>query len=232
MLMWAIILMIGPLLFGFWAQMRVQSAFKKNAKLRTTTGLTGRQVAERILQAAGIHDVTVQSVPGQLTDHYNPSNKTLNLSEWVYGQQSVAAAGVAAHEVGHAIQHAKGYAPLKLRSALVPITGIASSVFNYVILGAIFLMFMGSGMGQGMLFTAVICLAVLALFQFITLPVEFDASKRAKVILEQMGLVQSGGEARGVSQVLDAAALTYVAALVATLGNLAYYLMILLANRE
>lgn len=230
--MWAIILMIGPLLFGFWAQMRVQSAFKKNAKLRTTTGLTGRQVAERILQAAGIHDVTVQSVPGQLTDHYNPSNKTLNLSEWVYGQQSVAAAGVAAHEVGHAIQHAKGYAPLKLRSALVPITGIASSVFNYVILGAIFLMFMGSGMGQGMLFTAVICLAVLALFQFITLPVEFDASKRAKVILEQMGLVQSGGEARGVSQVLDAAALTYVAALVATLGNLAYYLMILLANRE
>jgi len=154
-----------------------------------------------------------------LGDHYDPTKKRLCLSSDVFHTPSIAALGIAAHECGHAIQHARAYAPLKWRMSIVPVTQFASQILPLVIIGGF--MFHISGL----ITLGILCYAVLAVFQLITLPVEFDASKRAKVILQQMGMIQPGGEATGVNKVLDAAALTYVAAFVAALGNLAYLIM-------
>lgn len=214
------LLLIGvPLLLGLYAQMRVSSAFGRYKKVAATSGVTGAQAAREILNAAKIHDVEVREINDMLGDHYDPMKKRLCLSSDVYNTPSVAALGIAAHEAGHAIQHARAYAPLKWRMAIVPVTQFASQMLPFVIIGG-FMFHIG-----GLISLGIICYAVLAVFQLITLPVEFDASKRAKVILQQMGMVQPGGEAAGVNAVLNAAALTYVAAFVAALGNLAYLLM-------
>ena len=214
------LLLIGvPLLLGLYAQMRVSSAFGKYKKVAATSGVTGAQAAREILNAAKIHDVEVREINDMLGDHYDPIHKRLCLSSDVYRTPSVAALGIAAHECGHAIQHARAYAPLKWRMAIVPVTQVASQMLPLVIIGG-FLFHI-----SGLITIGIICYAVLAFFQLITLPVEFDASKRAKVILEQMGMVQPGGESAGVSAVLNAAALTYVAAFVAARGNLVWLIM-------
>jgi Zn-dependent membrane protease YugP len=199
--------------------MRVSSAFGKYKKVAATSGVTGAQAAREILAAAQIHDVEVREINDMLGDHYDPIKKRLCLSSDVFRTPSVAALGIAAHEAGHAIQHARAYAPLKWRMAIVPVTQFASQILPLVIIGGFMFQI------TGLITLGVICYGVLALFQLITLPVEFDASKRAKVILQQMGMVQPGGEAAGVNTVLNAAALTYVAAFVAALGNLVYLLM-------
>lgn len=217
-------LLIGvPLLLGLYAQMRVKSAFGKYSKVRATSGVTGAQAAREILNAAQIHDVEVREINGMLGDHYDPMHKRLCLSSEVYHTPSVAALGIAAHECGHAVQHARSYAPLKWRMTVVPVTQVASQMLPFVIIGG-FLFHI-----TGLITIGIICYAVLAFFQLITLPVEFDASKRAKVILQQMGIIQPGGEASGVNAVLNAAALTYVAAFVAALGNLIW---LILASRR
>ena len=214
------LILIGvPLVLGLYAQMRVSGAFGKYKKVAATSGVTGAQAAREILNAAQIHDVEVREINDMLGDHYDPSKKRLCLSSDVYNTPSVAALGIAAHEAGHAIQHARAYAPLKWRMAIVPVTQFASQILPLVIIGGFMFHI------TGLITLGILCYAVLAVFQLITLPVEFDASKRAKVILQQMGMIQPGGEAAGVNKVLDAAALTYVAAFVAALGNLVYLLM-------
>lgn len=219
------LLLLGiPLIFGLIAQARVSGAFNKYKNLRATSGVTGAQAARDILRAAGINDVEVREINGMLGDHYDPTHKRLCLSSEVYQTPSVAALGIAAHECGHAIQHQKAYAPLKWRMAVVPVTQIASQMLPFVIFGGIFFRI------AGLIDIGIICYLVLTVFQLITLPVEFDASRRAKLILQGMGLIQPGPEATGVNRVLNAAALTYVAAFVAALSNLAYLLLIRRSN--
>ena len=212
-------LFIGPaLLLSLWASFRTKSAFNKYSKVRTARGFTGAQAAQVLLDRAGIHDVKIVPTHGYLSDHYNPTNKTLALSESVYASTSVAAVGVACHEAGHAIQHAKAYKPLALRSALVPTAGIGSSIGYMVML---FGLILGSTNMVGI--GAILFSAVLA-FQLITLPVEFDASNRAKALATEYAIVLPQ-EREGMDRVLNAAALTYVAAAVSTLMTLLYFLL-------
>jgi uncharacterized protein len=215
------LLYIGvPLIIGIWAQIRVTSAFHKWGEVRASSNITGAACAREILQAAQIHDVDVVETNDFLGDHYDPRDKRLHLSSSVYNTPSVAALGIAAHETGHAIQHAKAYAPLKARMAIVPVTMIASQMLPFVILGGLFFHI------TGLITLGIYCYLILLVFQLITLPVEFDASRRAKIILQQMGIVRSGEEVAGVNKVLNAAALTYVAAFIAALGNLLWLLSI------
>ncbi len=215
------LLLVGlPLIIALWAQFRVSSAFKKWGAVRATSNVTGAEAAREILTAAQIHDVDVVETNDYLGDHYDPTSKRLCLSSKVYNEPSVASLGIAAHESGHAIQHAKAYAPLKWRMAIVPVTSIASRMLPFVIFGG-FIFHM-----TGLITLGIYCYMILLAFQLITLPVEFDASRRAKIILTQMGMVQPGAEVAGVNRVLNAAALTYVAAFVATLGNLLYLMSV------
>ena len=209
-----------PLIIGLWAQFRVSSAFRKWGEVRASSNISGAECAREILQAAQIHDVDVVETNDFLGDHYDPTSKKLCLSSNVYHTPSVAALGIAAHETGHAIQHAKAYAPLKARMAIVPVTMIASQMLPFILMGGLWF-----GI-SGLLTLGIYCYAVLLVFQLITLPVEFDASRRAKIILQQMGIVQPGPEVAGVNKVLNAAALTYVAAFIAALGNLLWLLSI------
>ena len=209
---------IPPLLLSMWASWKTRSAFKKYSKVRAMTGLTGAQAAERLLQGANISDVKVVPTRGYLSDHYNPVNKTLALSEAVYGTPSIAAVGVACHEAGHAIQHAKGYKPMWLRSLLVPTANIGSKFGYFAMLIGLFMSSTGMVLAGAVLFSAVI------LFQLVTLPVEFDASARAKRLAVEYGVVSSQ-ERVGVDSVLNAAALTYVAAAIASLAQLLYFLV-------
>src|SRR5689334_22368084 len=215
------LLYIGvPLIIGIWAQIRVSSAFSRWSKVRASSNITGSECAREILQAAQIHDVDVVETNDFLGDHYDPRDKKLHLSSSVYNTPSVAALGIAAHETGHAIQHAKAYAPLKARMAIVPVTMVASQMLPFVILGGLFFHI------TGLITIGIYCYLVLLIFQLITLPVEFDASRRAKIILRQMCIVQPGEEVVGVNKVLNAAALTYVAAFIAALGNLLWLMSI------
>src|SRR6266567_7278046 len=215
------LLYIGvPLIIGIWAQIRVSSAFGRWSKVRVSSNITGAECAREILQAAQIHDVEVVETNDFLGDHYDPTKKKLCLSSNVYNTPSLASLGIAAHETGHAIQHAKAYAPLKARMAIVPMTSIASRLLPFVIFGGLFFRI------SGLITLGIYCYLILLAFQLITLPVEFDASRRAKIILQQMGIIQPGGEVVGVNKVLNAAAWTYVAAFVATLGNLLWLLSI------
>ena len=215
------LLLIGlPLIIGLWAQFRVKSAFRRWGAVRATSNITGGEAAREILQAAQIYDVNVVETNDFLGDHYDPSKKTLCLSTNVYNTPSVAALGIAAHECGHAIQHAKSYAPLKARMTIVPVTQIASQMLPLVIFGGLFFHI------TGLITLGIWCYTVLLVFQLITLPVEFDASRRAKIILTEMGIIQPGEEAIGVNKVLNAAALTYVAAFIAALGNLLWLLSV------
>ena len=209
-----------PLIIGIWAQIRVSHAFRKWGEVRASSNITGAEAAREIMNAAGIRDVDVVETNDFLGDHYDPASKRLCLSSSVYHTPSVAALGVAAHETGHAIQHAKAYTPLKARMAIVPVTMVASQMLPFVIFGGLFFHI------TGLITLGIYCYTILLAFQLITLPVEFDASRRAKIILQQMGIIQPGEEAAGVNQVLNAAALTYVAAFIAALGNLLWLLSI------
>src|SRR4030095_8054891 len=222
-----IFLIIIPMLLGLWAQFRVKSAFGKWSQYGASSGVTGAQAAEAVLQSAGIHDVEVLQIETMLGDHYDPSNKRLCLSQGVYQSNSIAALGIAAHEAGHAIQHARSYAPLRARMALVPITMLASQALPFIIIGGFFFQLFG------LIKIGFWCYLILAAFQLITLPVEFDASRRAKVVLGELGLIRSGEEAQCVNKGLDAAQLAYVAAFVAALGNLLHlWLMMQGRNRN
>jgi len=213
------LLFVAPaLLLSLWASWKTRSAFKKYSRVRTMNGLTGAQAAEKMLSMAGIDDVKVVATRGMLSDHYNPLKKTLNLSEPVYGTASVAAVGVACHEAGHAIQHARGYKPLALRSALVPTAGIGSKL-------GIFVMFFGLlFQAPNLVLVGALLFSAVLLFQLVTLPVEFDASARAKKLSVEYGIV-AAQEREGIDRVLNAAAMTYVAAAVSTLVTLLYYLV-------
>lgn len=207
-----ILVLIGAAL-SMWASSRVNSTFHKYSQVRSMTGMTGAEAAKRLLNSQGIYDVTVQAVRGQLTDHYDPRTKTVNLSEAVYGQSSIAAVGVAAHECGHAIQDNVGYAPLRMRAAFVPVANLGSRMSMPLILIGFFL-----GMTPFVKFGIWMFVAVV-LFQLITLPVEFNASSRAVRLLDDVGILQ-GQEVDGTRKVLGAAALTYVAAVAASVLQL------------
>ena len=199
-------LIVISALISLFAQFLVNSRFSKYSRVRSRSGMTGAQAAERILQSQGIYDVAIQRVSGKLTDHYDPRNKTLNLSDAVYASTSVAAVGVAAHESGHAIQHARGYAPLSFRSALVPVANIGSQLsWLFIILGIFF------GGSHTLIMIGILMFSAAVLFQLVTLPVEFNASGRALKLLSETGILQKD-EVSDTRKVLSAAALTYVAA--------------------
>jgi Predicted Zn-dependent protease len=212
-------------LLSWLVSANLKSKFKKYSQ--TPLGLSGSDAAIRMLHDNGIFDVKVTSTPGHLTDHYNPATKTVNLSESVYSQYNVAAVAVAAHECGHAIQHAKAYAPLKMRSALVPVVSFSSNIVQWVLLGGIILL---NSFPQ-LLFAGIILFAFTTLFSFITLPVEIDASRRAIAWLSSAGVtnIQTDGMAKGA---LRSAAYTYVVAALGSLATLFYYIMIFLGRRD
>lgn len=234
MLIW-IALIIVPLIFGLYAQYRVSSAYSKNLEIRSRGNITGAEAAEAVMRRAGITDVEIVEVEGQLSDHYDPTHKRLALSSDNYHGTSLAALGVAAHEAGHAIQHKVGYSMMKVRQVLVPAVQIASPVAWFVTSFGILLavLLANKAFGIMMLQLGIAALSAIALFQFVTLPVEFDASRRAKVELTGLGIIDRD-ELPGVAETLDAAALTYVAAFVSTLGSLLYLILQLagLSNRS
>lgn len=211
---------------GALVQIRLKSKFKEYSDQRLASGLTGREVAEKMLRDSGIYDVRITNTPGSLTDHYNPANKTINLSEEVYATNSVAAAAVAAHETGHAIQHEMGYAPLRLRSALVPVVNFAGLTVQWVLLGGILLI----NIFPSLLLFGIILFALTTLFSFITLPVEIDASGRALAWLERSGITSSAQQPMAASA-LRTAAYTYVAAALGSLVTLLYYVSIYSGRR-
>lgn len=205
--------------------MMVRGAYSRYSKLPSSSGMTGAELAQRILDANGIHDVSIHPYPGNLTDHYDPSKKELMLSEANFHGTSVAALGVSAHECGHAIQHKQSYAPLQWRMAAVGATNIASKLIYWIPFLALGSYFLQIALPYTLILTTMtLAFGVLMVFQLITLPVEFDATRRAKAIVGQMGAVAPGEETRGMNKVLDAAALTYVAAFISTLAYFLYYL--------
>lgn len=207
------------------AQMRVSSTYRKYSGVRSKSGLTGAQAAQRILQLSGIHDVRIEHVRGELTDHYDPAHKVLRLSDSVYGSSSIAAIGVAAHECGHAVQHDKGYAPLKIRTALVPAANIGSKAgIPLIFLGVLL------GMNNILIQVGIWVFAIAVLFQLVTLPVEFNASGRALVMLGDYGMLERE-ETNGCRRVLSAAALTYVAAAASAILQL-LRLVLLFGNND
>jgi Zn-dependent membrane protease YugP len=223
-------LILVPMLFGLYAQMKVHSAYNKNAQILSRGGITGREAAEAVMRSAGINNVEIVEVPGQLTDHYDPVHRRLALSEHNYRGTSLAALGVAAHEAGHAIQHKVGYAMMNIRQTMVPATQIASGIANFVLMFGMWFFFYMKG-GTTFMMIGAAALAVVCLFQLVTLPVEFDASRRAKAQLVNLGIVDRD-EMEGVHETLDAAGLTYVAALVASLGTLLHLLMVISGSRR
>lgn len=225
-----LILFIVTMALSGFASLKVRSAYGRYSKVRASSGLTGAEVAQRILDLNNIRDVSIHATQGQLTDHYDPTHRRLVLSEENYYGTSVAALGVAAHEAGHAIQHHQLYAPLQWRMAAVGITGIASKVVMWVpIIGML-----GGFIDYKVAITIMaVAMGILMLFQLITLPVEFDATARAKKILAGTGAVAPGAEFQAMSKVLDAAALTYVAAFISSLAYFLYYVLrMTAANRD
>lgn len=218
-----ILLIIPTIILGLWAQAKVSSAYNKWKEVPTRSRITGAEAASAVMRNAGINDVEIVEVPGHLTDHYDPMNKRLALSRENYRGHSLAAVGVAAHEAGHAIQHKVGYKALKFRMSLIPMTTFASKILPFVIIGSFFLPFLAANMIG--IKIAIMCYAVLTVFQLVTLPVEFDASKRARLQLAGLGIVQDD-EMPGVVKTLNAAGFTYVAAFVASLANLLYLFML------
>ncbi|MGL4609456.1 MAG: zinc metallopeptidase [Trueperaceae bacterium] len=217
-----ILLFIITLLVTFGVQIYLRRTYGKWSKVANTSGLTGRDTARAILDANGLNDVPVEPVRGQLSDHYDPRSRTVRLSEDNFYKASVAGAAVAAHEVGHAIQHAKAYAPLQWRSALVPIANIGGNFAPLLIMFGFFSF--SSAFGQNMILLGIGLFAAAVLFQFITLPVEFDASRRANAEMQRLGIATTG-DISGSKQVLNAAALTYVAAAASSLAYLLMYIL-------
>jgi Zn-dependent membrane protease YugP len=214
---------VVPMVIGFWAQHRVKSTFAKNLQVPASHGLTGAEVARRVLDANGLQEVPVEETPGSLSDHYDPRNRSVHLSSDVYNGRSLSSSAVGAHEVGHAIQHAQAYSFFRFRSAMFPAVSFASQIWVLFLLGGFFLQL------TGFIVVAIALYSIAVLFQIVTLPVEFDASSRAKQQLRDLGLVGSN-EAAGVQSVLKAAAWTYVAGALAAVAVLLYYLS-LLQNR-
>jgi Zn-dependent membrane protease YugP len=218
-------LFIAVAVVSYIVQLNLRRKFEKYSEIPLSSGMTGAEVAERMLRQNGINDVNVTAVRGQLTDHFNPLTKTVNLSEGVYHSNSVAAAAVAAHECGHALQHAHGYIPLKLRSALVPVVNFASKIMSWVLLLGMFLI----NVFPQVLMAGIALFALTTLFSFITLPVEINASKRALVWLNTTGITDVSNHEHA-EKALRAAAYTYVVAALASLATLVYYIMI--SNRR
>ncbi len=216
---YTIILLIPALLFGLYAQFKVSSTYKKYSQVKNARGYTAAEVARKILDDNGLYDVAIVKIAGNLTDNFNPKTKTVSLSETVYNSQSVAAIGVAAHECGHAVQHAEGYTPIKIRSALVPVTNFGST-FGFIIL-AIGLLFGNYSIAM----IGVLLYSLMAVFQAVTLPVEFNASNRALKTLASHYILEDD-ELKMSKKVLSAAAMTYVAALVSTLATILRLLLI------
>ena len=213
-----LIFMAPGLALSLWASWRVKTSFKKYSSVRSSRGITGAEAAAELLGRAGVTDVKIVRTEGKLSDHYNPLTKTLALSDGVYSSSSIAAVGIAAHEAGHALQHAQHYAPLWLRSVLVPTANIGSSIGYFVmVIGA----FMAS---TNMILLGAVLFSAVLFFQIVTLPVEFNASSRAKALIVEYGIIVPQ-ERVGVDRILNAAALTYVAAAVSTLLTLLYFLM-------
>jgi hypothetical protein len=210
---------IPGLLIGIWAQIKLRHAFGKYSQVPVESGMTGAEAARAILDQAGLHDMPVEEIPGRLSDHYDPAKRALFLSSDNFQGRTVAAVGVAAHEAGHALQHQAAYGLFNVRMALVPVTQFASSAYMAIFfIGIIF------GMLKIVLPIIIVIFAIMTLFQLVTLPVEYDASRRAKEQLFRLGLVHED-ERTGVSRVLDAAALTYVAALISSAMTLLYYIL-------
>jgi Zn-dependent membrane protease YugP len=224
-----ILFSLPALLLGFWAQIKVKGAFNKYSRVRTYTGLTGGQIARRMLDSNGLNGVKVEQVQGFLSDHYDPRAKVLRLSPQVYQSNSLAAAGVAAHEAGHAVQDAQNYAMLRFRTAMVPSVQIGSWLGPIIfILG----MFLQPSIGTPLAWVGVGLFAAAAVFALVTLPVEFDASRKAKAWLSTSGAIYNQ-EIQGVNSVLDAAALTYVAAAIQAISTILYYVFLLVGrNRD
>ena len=220
-----LILALPGLLLGLWAQARVRGTFNKYSKVRTARAMTGADIARYLLDDQGLRDVRIEETQGFLSDHYDPRTRVLRLSSDVYRAPSIAAAGVAAHEMGHALQHSVGYGPLKIRSAIIPAVQFGSSLAPILFIIGFLLNF------TGLAWLGVILFASAVVFSLITLPVEFDASKRAKVLLHNSGVL-SPQEVKGVDKVLDSAALTYVAAAVAAVGQLFYYVLLLTGGQR
>ena len=219
------IIFIGVAILSWLVQWNLQRKFKKYSEIGNSSGLTGAEVAMKMLHDNGLYDVQVTHVEGQLTDHYNPTNKTVNLSEGVYNSNSIMAAAVAAHECGHAVQHARAYAPLNMRSQLVPIVSFASQWVTWVILAGIFLL----EVFPQVLLVGILLFATTTLFSFITLPVEIDASRRAVLWLESSGMTNYTNHAFA-KDALKAAAYTYVVAALGSLATLIYYIMIFMGR--
>lgn len=219
------ILFIAIAIVGWLVQARLQSRFKKYSRIPLRNGMTGKEVAEKMLRENGIYDVQVISTRGQLTDHYNPLKKTINLSDPVYGSYSVAAAAVAAHETGHALQHAKGYGPLKLRSALVPIVSSTSKWVMWVILAGILML----QNFPGLLWFGIALFALTTIFSFVTLPVEKNATNRALRWLSSAGITDASNHAQA-EDALRWAGYTYVVAALSSLATLLYYIMIAMSG--
>ncbi len=215
---------LPAMLLGLYAQMKVKRAFAEYSQVRTARGMTGAQIARYLLDSAGLQSVAVEETQGMLSDHYDPRDKVLRLSPDVYRTPSIAAAGIAAHEMGHALQDAKNYGPLVLRSAAVPSVQVGSWLGPLMFMAGLFI-------SPSLAWVGILLFSAVVVFSLITLPVEFDASRRAKALLVEHGiLVQQ--EAQGVNKVLDAAALTYVAAALQAISTLLYYVFILMGRDE
>ncbi|HEX8269958.1 MAG TPA: zinc metallopeptidase [Flavobacterium sp.] len=221
-------IIMGVIMLASWAvSARLKHKFEKYSKLRLQNGMSGAEIAEKMLADHGIRDVRVISTPGRLTDHYNPADKTVNLSEAVYNQRNAAAAAVAAHECGHAVQHAVAYSWLQLRSKLVPVVSVASNLVQWVLLAGILMV----NTFPELLLIGIIVFAMTTLFAFVTLPVEYDASNRALAWLENKRML-TREEQSGAKDSLKWAARTYVVAAIGSLGTLLYYVMIYMGRRD
>lgn len=218
-----------PMLLSMYISYQLKSKFKHYSKVHLANGMSGKEIAEKMLSDNGIHDVKVISTSGQLTDHYNPANKTVNLSEVVYHERNAAAAAVAAHEVGHAVQHAKGYSWLQMRSKMVPVVSISSNLLQWVLMGGIIL-YASSGIAS-VLWIGIVLFAITTAFAFVTLPVEYDASNRALAWLRERNMVLPN-EYAGAQDALKWAARTYLVAAIGSLAQLLYFVMIAMRGRD
>ena len=223
---WYIVLVIPAVILGMIAQVKVKSTFEKYSRVYSRRGYTGADVARIILDKNGLYNVRVERIRGHLTDHFDPRENVVRLSESVYDSSSVASIGVAAHEVGHALQYAKSYAPMKMRAAVIPVTRIGSTVAPLLIMLG-FLMWL-----EPVIIVGVVLYSTIAVFQLITLPVEFNASRRALATLEGEGILDKSGELSGARRVLTAAAMTYVTALIMTLAYILRFILLVAGNRR
>ncbi len=223
-----IIIVLPALIFASYAQAKVNSTFKRYSRVRAASGLTGEAVARRILDYNGLSNVRIEHIAGSLTDHYDPRTNVIRLSQSVYGSSSVAAIGVAAHETGHALHYATGYAPIKLRAAIIPVTNIGSKLAIPLVLLGIVLSTVAARF-ISIAYVGIICFSLCAVFQLITLPVEFNASRRALDTIANYGIL-TGQEQEGAGKVLSAAAMTYVAALAVSLAQLFRLFMMVQRN--